>query len=173
MRQCSRITSAVVAAAVLAAVASCGQAPAPAAAPPTNPLHGAWSVVSLTESGAAAIDPAQPGLFVFTERHYSSVYSLGSEPRPMAATPFVPTADEKTAQYDTIIVNSGTYDVDGSSITFRPMVARSPEFIGGQAVMDFEIDGDTLTLTTRSLTGADGTPAPGAAGSSMRLRRVE
>ena len=85
--------------------------------------------------GGATIDPAQPGVFIFTDEHYSAVYSLGAEPRLLSAAAFSPTSEEKAAQYDTIIVNTGTYEVSGSTITFHPMVAKSPEFIGGQSTL--------------------------------------
>ena len=175
MQTQSRVVCAAVALASVVTIAACGQATAPTEpAAPTNPLHGVWSMSKMTPAGGAAtIDPSQPGLFIFTERHYSSVYSLGSEARRRSATSFNPTPEEKVAQYDTIIVNTGTYDVRGPTITFRPLVARSPEFIGGQSTMDFQIDGDVLTLTLRNAVAADGVSAADAAGSSMTLRRVE
>ena len=123
--------------------------------------------------GGPTIDPAQPGLFIFTDRYYSAVYSLGAEPRPLSAAGFTPTPEEKVAQYDTIIVNTGTYEASGSTITFRPMVAKSPEFIGGHSTMDFQINGDVLTLTVQSVVAADEVSAPDAPGSSMTLRRNE
>ncbi len=47
-----------------------------------NPLQGTWSMRTMTpEDGAAAVDPAHPGIFIFTAEHYSAVYSLGDEPR--------------------------------------------------------------------------------------------
>jgi len=154
---------------ILVAVSSNGQTPAP-----VHPLHGVWSTIKMTAGGGGeTTDPTQPGLFIFTADHYSAVYSLGGDPRPRAATSFNATSEEKIAQYDTIIVNTGSYDISGSTITFRPMIAKSPEFVGGQATMDFQIDGDVLTLTQRSVVAADGVSAPNAPGSSMTLRRIE
>ncbi len=168
----SRVVPAAIALVTLVTIASCGQAPAPAE--PANPLDGVWSMSAMTPgAGGATIDPSQPGLFIFTEGHYSAVYSLGAEPRPLAAAGFNPTSEEKVAQYDTIIVNTGSYEVSGSTITFRPMVAKSPEFVGGQSTMDFQIDGDVLTLTQQSVVAADGVSTPDTPGSSMMLRRIE
>ena len=175
MQTQSRVVTAAVALVGLVTIASCGQAPAPTEpAAPANPLHGVWSMSKMTPGGGGTtIDPSQPGLFIFTEGHYSAVYSLGSEPRPRSATSFNPTSEEKVAQFDTIIVNTGIYDVSGPTITFRPLVARSPEFIGGQSMMDFQIDGDVLTLKVQSVVNADGTSAADAPGSLMTLRHVE
>ncbi len=158
---------------VLVTAASCGQAPAPVEpSAPVNPLLGAWSMTTMTPAGGeATIDPSQPGLFIFTEGHYSAVYSLGADPRPLSAVEFTPTAEEKTAQYDTIIVNTGTYEASDTTITFRPMVAKSPEFIGGHTTMDFQITGDVLTLTVQSLVAANKVSLPEVAGELMTLRR--
>ena len=177
MRLRSRVVPAAVALVVLVTSASCGQAPAPVPAEPSapaNPLHGVWSMSAMTPGGGGAtIDPSQPGLFIFTEGHYSAVYSLGADPRPLSAVGFNPTSEEKVAQYDTIIVNTGTYEASGSTITFRPMVAKSPEFIGGHSTMDFQINGDVLTLTVQSVVAADGVSPPDELAESMTLRRIE
>jgi len=53
------------------------------------------------------------------------------------------------------------------------MVAKSPEFIGGHSTMDYQINGDVLTLTITSTVAADGVSAADDPGSSMRLRRIE
>ena len=140
---------------------------------PANPLQGVWSMMAMTPDDGAMIEPSQPGLFIFTEGYYSAVYSLGADPRPLSAAAFDPTSEEMIAQHETIIVNTGTYETDGSTITFRPIVAKSPEFIGGHSKMDFQIDGGVLTLTVQSVLSADGEPAPVVPGSSMRLRRLE
>lgn len=160
---------------LLVTTLSCGQAPAPAPAEPdtsAHPLQGVWSVTRRTSASGRAVDPAQPGVFIFTEGHYSAVYSLGAAPRPLSAAGFRPTTEEKVAQYDTIIVNTGTYDVNSSTITFRPMVAKSPEFVGGHATMVYEINDDELSLTEQSILAADGTPV-GNVGDVMTLRRIE
>jgi len=114
---------------LVVAAASCGQAPEPVEqAGSLNPLNGAWSMSKVTPGGGSATTPpSQPGLFIFTEGHYSAVYSLGGEPRSRSAVSFNPIAEEKVAQYDSIIVNAGTYDVSGSTVTFQPQIAKSPE----------------------------------------------
>jgi len=77
------------------------------------------------------------------------------------------------AHYDTIIVNSGTYTISGSKITLRPVVAKSPEYIGGESTMEFSMDGDMLVTTIDTLASIDGVTPDDAVGSSMTLRRVE
>lgn len=150
-------------------------APAPQRTGPdalANPLAGAWSVAAIENADGSVIDRAQPGLFVFADRHYSAVYTTTPEPRPPAAIPFAPTDEEALSQFRSIIVNTGTYTVVGATITFRPLVARAPEFIGGEAAAEFTIEGDTLRLRYRRIVSAASASAPDV-GESMTLRRVE
>ena len=154
-------------------LAAARSVPASRHAEPSDPLVGVWLVATLTRPDRETIDPAGPGQFIFANGRYSAVYSLGAEERPHAAASFNPTADEKVTQYDTIIVNSGIYEVNGSELTLRPIVAKTPEYAGGSSTMEFRIDGDILTTTMRSITSVDGASPEGAIGSSMTLRRVQ
>ena len=138
----------------------------------TSPLEGTWSVTKMTSAAGATIDPSQPGVFMFGRSHYSAVYTLGAEPRPAAATPFSPTTEETVAQFQRLIVNTGTYEIAGSTITFRPLVAKSPEFIGGHSTMDYQVNGDVLTLTTKTVVAANGS-TPAGVGGTITLRRLE
>ena len=157
----------------LIATVSCSPAPPADSAASANPLQGVWSlVVSDPGDGSPAIDPSQPGLYIFAEGYYSGVYAPGADLRVPSATTFVPTAEEMVAQYESIIVNTGTYEISGATVTFRPIIAKSPGFVGGQATSEFSIDGDMLTLTGLTVVGADGVSAPDVTG-SLILRRVE
>jgi len=154
---------------------ACSPAPPAEPAEPAqaaNPLAGAWSVAAIETADGTTIDPAQPGLFIFTDGHYSAVYTNTSEARVPSATAFEPTDSEKLAQYSSLIVNTGNYSIAGSSITFRPLVAKSPGFIGGQATAEFDIAGDTLTLRYQSILSAGGDSASDVGG-AMTLTRVE
>ncbi len=157
----------------LTATSSCAR---PSDTTPTtsaNPLEGVWSVTAIEpEDGSAVIDPAQPGLYIFARDHYSAVWTPGAALRTPSAAPFAPTPEEMVAQHESIIVNAGTYEISGSTVTFRPMIAKSPDFVGGQSGASFQIEGDVLTLRTRNVTGASGTSAPNVGG-SMTLLRLE
>ena len=152
---------------------SCSQAPPPDPAAQANPLQGVWSLTASDPGdGSPVIDPSQPGLYIFVEGYYSAVYAPDAAPRVAAEITFQPTPEEMVAQHESIIVNTGTYEISGSTVTFRPIIAKSPGFVGGQATSEFRIDGDALTLTGRTVVGADGTSAPNVTG-SLTLRRVE
>ena len=157
----------------LIVVAACGQSP-PADPPATaSPLEGVWSMTASDPGdGSPLIDPSQAGLYIFAEGYYSGVYAPGPDPRVPSETMFQPTPDEMLVQYETIIVNTGTYEISGSTVTFRPIIAKSPGFVGGQATAEFQVEGETLTLTFQTIVATDGTSAPDVEG-SLTFRRVE
>ena len=157
---------------ILAATTSCAQPSDSPPSTPANPLQGAWSVTAIEPGdGSPVIDPAQPGLYIFAQDHYSAVWTPGAEPRASSAAAFAPTQEERLAQYGTFIVNAGTYEISGSTVTFRPMIARSPEFVGGNTGASFQIEGDVLTLGMLPVVAANGTSTGG--GEIIRLRRLE
>lgn len=153
-------------------LSACSQPESSEAVPPAGPLQGVWSVVRVEPSDGPIIDPAQPGLYIFAEEHYSAVYVPGAEPRTKSAVSFTPTSDEMVAQYQSIIVNSGTYQIDGSSFTLRPMIAKSPGFVGGYLAGTFSLSGDTLVLRHEQLFDLDGVQLPDF-GEVLTLLRLE
>lgn len=148
------------------------QAAAQEAAATRGPLEGVWSVVAVDPIDAPVVDPAHPGLLTFAESHYSSVYTPGPEARVKAAVSFQPTDEEMLAQYQSIIVNSGTYEVDGDALTLRPMIARSPGFVGGYLSATFSVSGDTLVIRNEHLFDLEGAELPDF-GEVLTLVRVE
>ena len=152
---------------------ACGQAPPRDPASQANPLQGVWSLTAVDPGdGSGVIDASEHGLYIFAEGHYSAVYAPGAEARVPSEIAFQPTPEEMVAQHESIIVNTGTYEISGSIVTFRPIIAKSPAFVGGQATSEFQIDRGTLTLTLQTVVAADGTSAPAVAG-SLILRRVQ
>lgn len=47
--------------------------------------------------------------------------------------------------------------IDGSSFTLRPMIAKSPGFVGGYLTGTFSLSGDTLVLRHEHLFDREGT----------------
>jgi len=117
-----------------------------------SPLEGAWSVASIHVTGPdSANTTVQPSLFLFGDKGYSMMRVTGAQPRALAATDS-DTDAEKLAAYDSFIANSGTYEVADSTLTIHPVVARSPNYMGGSDIYHFRVSGDTLWLSN---TGAD------------------
>ena len=158
---------------LLTLVVACQAPPPSESASPPNELYGVWSLVATDPGdGSPVVDPAQPGLYIFTESHYSAVFTFGGEPRVKSAISFQPTTEEMMAQYETIIVNTGAYEIAGGTVTFRPILAKSPGFVGGHQVSAFRVQGDTLFLSQDELVAVDGV-SPTDFGGSLTLVRVE
>jgi len=121
------------------------------------PLEGAWEIVEQSYTSAdtswAWSDP-QPSLFIFGKKHYSIMFVRGTEPRALFADPAVDTDEEILAAYRSFTANSGTYEVTGSDVTTRPIVAKWPNFTEsgfGYLKYQFEVQGDSLLLTLKSV----------------------
>ncbi|HZE70580.1 MAG TPA: lipocalin-like domain-containing protein [Pyrinomonadaceae bacterium] len=117
-----------------------------------KPIEGAWKVTEIVVTGEneSNVPNPQPGLIIFTQKHYSAMWVPGNQPRTLFKGD-VPTNEEKIAAYDSFVANSGTYEVDGATLTLHPMVARSPNFMaGGVSKYQLRIEGTTLWLTQKN-----------------------
>ena len=115
-------------------------------------IRGIWRVAEITTTGndAGEVADPQPGLIIFGKKYYSMTYVSSDKERPIYAAA-APTTAEKLAAFDSIIVNAGTYEISGKTLTVRPTVARNPGFTGGGfATYQISIDGKTLWLTNKN-----------------------
>jgi hypothetical protein len=124
-----------------------------------SPVEGVWKITELVfpgrnpaENGTTITNP-QPGLLIFTRGYYSQAY----EEQPRAAV--APAKDrqnltdaEKIARYEhwkPFAANSGTYEIKGSTITKRAMVAKNVAVMTRQTPVtwEFKLEGsNTLWL---------------------------
>ena len=115
---------------------------------PGGPLEGAWVATSRTDAEGNTSDEVSPALYVFTGNHYSIMIATGDRPRSAGEEM---TEQERIAAYDSFIANSGRYEIDGNILKTRAYVAKSPDYMGdwpdNEQTYEFEVDGETLTLT--------------------------
>ena len=146
-----------------------------------KPIEGAWKVAEIVVTGEneSNVPNPQPGLIIFTQKHYSAMWVPGNQPRTLFKGD-VPTNEEKVAAYDSFVANSGTYEVAEGTLTLHPIVARSPNFMaGGVSKYQLRIEGTTLWLTQKNRdlsvrTGDRVTPSSGPASEiRLKLSRVE
>jgi len=159
---------------VLAAMLSCQKSQQPA----KHPIEGVWKIVETRNVGpeGETVNPTpQPSLYIFTAHHYSMIWIPGREPRQGSAKTWFPTYDEKVRDFETFIVNSGTYELTDTTLTTHPMVAKTPEYVGGKGVFDYRIVADTLWLTNVDIYSSDRTQDPYIVQykSPLKLVRVE
>ena len=116
-----------------------------------NPLMGAWKVTEIANPGSPPLTNPQPGLYVFTEKHYSAVRLNGTKPLPPYPSNDAATDAEKVASFNTIYVNAGGYATSGNMLTLSPTVAKSAFAMApGRTVQyEFTVKGDTLTLVEK------------------------
>ena len=117
-----------------------------------NPLIGAWELVS----------DSRVAIVIFTGSHYAFV-GAPKDRRRSAGNQATP--DEALEALNACPALAGTYTVSGSRITQIRVANTRPNLSGRPAVVDYTIDGDTLTSTGVS----GGAAAPGAVNTRRRL----
>ena len=153
-----RAVSVLIVALTLAAVAA-----RPAAQASAGSLKGVWRVVAVTGADRKTDAAPQPGLYIFTDRHYS--IQRVSAPRP---TPPVQNATDKelAAAYVPFTANTGTYEVKGPVLTTRPVVAKNPNIMAGPPQQsDLRFEGASVLHVTAG--------APDGARFTVKLQRLE
>lgn len=125
-----------------------------------NPIAGSWTVARIEYISGTEhewIDPAQPGLFLFTDTHYSMTWMPAGTRQPDYAQLWHPSDAEKVMSYNAIVCNAGQYELTGDILTTRVQVAKTPAFIGGLAKYQYLQNGDTLMLEIIDNVAHDGT----------------
>jgi hypothetical protein len=140
-----------------------------------TPVEGVWRVAEFSITGATAASNSnpEPGLFIFTRGYFS--VAIVDHPRLAVAPAKDPprlTEAEKIARYEEWVpfhANSGTYEIKGSTLIRRPIVAKNAVNVTSPPItQEFELDGpNTLWLIERS---APGRPARET---RIKLARVE
>ena len=129
-------------------------------------IQGTWKPVEVVvDSGpnrGRHTTDVQPGLLIFTKRHYSMTFVQGFKARSL---PSDNTTNEQLAQlFVPFTANAGTYRHTGSTVTLSPTVAKNPAVMDGKPIsVTVRIKGDTLWAT----------PTGAFAGSKTTWVRVE
>lgn len=150
-------------------------------------IQGVWRFAEITIPASTTpgdrVDPfghvpvgthtaSQPGLLILTGRYYSRVTDTGNEPRPTGgyAIPDKPTVEELQARWGPFAANAGTYELVGTTLTLRALVAKNPsdQREGGFARLTIKVDGDALWLTP-----FENDAGPIVAGVTSKYVRVE
>jgi len=121
------------------------------------------------------IDPALLGLFIFTEHHYSMTWMPLKVQQEAYADQWHPNDAEKVQSYNSIVTNTGRYELSGTELTTYVEVAKTPAFVGGRAVYQCDIDGDEMRLEIKDNVANDGTRDEGYLSfkTILTLQRVE
>ena len=123
-------------------------------------LQGAWRVAEVTIGGRILTSP-QPGLLLFSGTHYSYTFVTSEEPRPDLPAGAV-TPEMLATVWNPFTANAGTFEVSGTTMTRRPIVAKSPAAMAPGAFNEytFQLSADTLwTTPTRTEGGPVRSPS--------------
>jgi hypothetical protein len=126
-----------------------------------TPFEGVWKIseqimpsTKPAEKGAVITNP-QPSLIIFSRGYYSEVFVRGEKPRAAVAPAKDPqnlTDDEKIARYEQwrqFAANAGTYQIKGSTLIRRSIVAKNVNLMtrGTGHIQEFKFEGpNTLWL---------------------------
>lgn len=150
-------------------VACSGQSPVP-----SDPLNGAWRLTSMQviyPDGKRIEIPVQESLFIFADGYYSIGYAFGEGGSVPYAERWHPSDSEKLARFESVIVNAGSYRLDGSQLDVHPLFAMAPEFVDGEGVFSHAFAADALELTWKRSIAFDGLEYP-SRGTVTLLRLV-
>jgi hypothetical protein len=115
-------------------------------------VRGVWKVteVSVRKPGENWIESTSgASLYIFTEKHYSYTFAIGTGPRRLfTGAPNNPTDAEKVGAYDSFVAAAGTYVLSGSTLRLTAALHKNPnEMTGDPLTYTIAIDGDTLQMT--------------------------
>ncbi|KPK70799.1 hypothetical protein AMJ87_08265 [candidate division WOR_3 bacterium SM23_60] len=136
---------------------------------------GVWQVreIALQDGSGPIADKSFPNIIIFTRRHYSMMWVFGAKTQRSFAERWNPTNAEKIERFDALVVNSGTYEINGSTLTAHPIVARIPEFVGGTLICEYRLENDTMRLKFVDEYSYDGVQAPWvASGKGLMLTLI-
>jgi hypothetical protein len=142
-------------------------------------IQGVWRVVERTTTGpnGATNKNPQPSLYIFTGEHYSIMQITSDKPRPTIpfAAPNTKLADaDMIALYrhwQPVVANGGTYEVKGSTLLIRPIVAKTSAVMANKNGQAYELKTDGKSLWLTQTIGPTGEKP--ANPTTVRLARLE
>ena len=128
-------------------IALCVMSASAAFAQTKSPVEGVWKITEWVEAGKTNTDP-QPAIFIFTKGYYSVAMLMGpprtdSIPSNMGREPSDVEKIGLFEQWKWFVGISGSYEVNGSTIVMRPIVAKTtwdmnPQTPRGEPEFKFE-----------------------------------
>jgi hypothetical protein len=118
-------------------------------------IQGVWQLVEVTttgSNGSTNVSP-QPGLRIFTDKHFSRVLVDGDQARPDLPDAATATADELRAVWGPLVGEAGSYELTGGNLfTSRALVAKTPAGMksDGFSTVSYKLEGNMLWLTQLS-----------------------
>ncbi|MEQ9375658.1 MAG: ankyrin repeat domain-containing protein [Imperialibacter sp.] len=125
-----------------------------------NPLLGSWKfkeIHYIYKDTTYSVPEAYPGTFVVAPNRYAIMYNPSDEPRKPFQSLAKPTDAEIKAAFQSIVFNSGSYELSSAMIVTTSDIARVPGFEGGKQYYEYKFEDDALHLKMVDETYPDGT----------------
>ena len=138
---------------------------------PTSRIAGTWRVVEVTRDSAGTRRSAvYPGLYIFTQKHYSITRIDSDKPRKDFPTNLRRTTETYQNIWGPFTAHAGTYEIQGERVRVVPQVAKNPSSMkaGSFVTHTWRIAGDTLWL--QAVADQNG---PITGGTTVKLQRTE
>ena len=124
-----------------------------------NPVLGSWKMSEIywvTPDTTYSIPSAQPGRLLVSPSRYTIMYNPTDEPRTPFSNLSEPSSAEMVAAFQSIVFNSGSYELSDSTLVTTSDVARVPGFEGGKQFFKYIVTDDRLTFSMFDETYPDG-----------------
>jgi lipocalin-like protein len=143
-----------------------------------NLIEGVWEITQIiyqTPGNQYANPAPQAGIFIFTKNYYSMTWNPNDTKQENYKDKWRPTDNEKIESYNSIITNSGTYEIAEGKLVTTPITAKTPAFIGGKAIYDYLVNESSLTLTLLEVISHDGVYDEGVKNhkTTIKLKKIE
>jgi hypothetical protein len=128
-------------------------APVAVGAQSRSPLEGVWKILELSSRAPGAdwtvATPPYLSVYIFTPKYYSYMFAPGAGPRRLfAGDPNQPSEAERIAAYDSIVAGSGTYILEGTTLTMTAILHKNPNEMTGEPLRySVEIESNRLRMT--------------------------
>jgi len=114
----------------------------------TGPQLGTWRLLSFTARDPETGEITAPyGLYPTGFLSYTPdcrMYAIIVREHRTAPVAIVPTDAEKIALFEGLVTYSGTYRIDGNTVSYHIDASWNEAWTGGTQVRQFKIDGNTL-----------------------------
>jgi hypothetical protein len=135
-----------------------------------SPVEGVWKITEWVEAGKTNTDP-QPAILIFTKGYYSVAMLMApradSMPSEMGRKPTDAEKIEYFEQWKWFVGISGSYEVKGSTVVMRPIVAKQTWDMNRQTAPEFKLEGSNTLWLIPTSEGAT------KVGLRMKLTRLE
>lgn len=127
-----------------------------------NPLPGTWKlkfhvVTTAGDERSTPYGENPTGYLIYSADGRMQV--IGAAKGRMAPGSSTASVDERVALYDSMFAYAGTYSVEAGKVIHHVDISWNEVWTGTDQTRFFEVNGNTLTLTTRIADPASGTEA--------------